>query len=318
MKNRSPFQQKGVLFNLPIGILLGLTLAGVLPKDKAISAQIAADFQLIVDSLPLSDGDNPTYRKVRVLLPPGFENGADSLPVLYMLDGQNLFDGKTSYAGEWLIDETLQARLTEGQPVPIVVGLDNGGMNRTREYTPFAHPEYGGGKAAEHLDFLSEIAVPWVNKHYPVSQRPELTGIGGSSIGGLFALYASLEKPKVFGFSIVFSPSLWYADSNWILLDHVTIPPTLRSYGYMGAEEGSEDPALSFHVGQQLLNVFSRDFIEAYNTLCRRGWDASHLHWEVIPGHAHQEKYWAAEFPEAIEWWMNELRTNNMLPDANK
>jgi hypothetical protein len=130
-------------------------------------------------------------RDLLVYLPPSYDDGDRRYPVIYMHDGQNLFDPATSFAGEWAVDQTLEAG-QRGRPRGIVVAIPNMGPERTNEYSPFLDPKNGGGKGELYLRFIVETVKPHHRRRLPHARRPgEHTGIAGSSMGGLISLYAS-------------------------------------------------------------------------------------------------------------------------------
>ena len=111
-------------------------------------------------------------------------------PVIYMHDGQNLFDRETSYVGEWKVDESLDSL---NEPEAIIVGIEHGGDKRIDELTPFPHAKYGGGKADAYLHFIVDQLKPYVDNNYRTLPDYKNTGVFGSSLGGLFSFYAALK-----------------------------------------------------------------------------------------------------------------------------
>ncbi len=182
-------------------------------------------------------------RRVWVYLPSGYDLRTDQrYPVLYMFDGQNLFDQVTSYAGEWGVDETCESLIPAGLMSPIiVVAVDNGGLDRIHEYTPWYDPGYGDGGGGEaHLQQFIDILMPWVDVNYRTLTGPGVTGLAGSSLGGLMSLYAAYAHPDVFGLIGALSPSIWWSDDE--LLDYAAgqTQPDSRVYMDMGTiESGS-------------------------------------------------------------------------------
>lgn len=150
------------------------------------------------------------HRNLLVLLPPSWPETGRRWPVLYMQDGQNLFDAATSFAGDWGVDETMVALAEEGVEA-IVVGIPNMGKDRLDEYSPFHDAVLGGGKGDGYLDFLASTVKPLVDAEFPTQPGRESTGILGSSMGGLISLYAFFRRPETFGFCGAMSPALWFA-----------------------------------------------------------------------------------------------------------
>lgn len=152
-------------------------------------------------------------RSIRIYLPPSyFENTLKSYPVIYMHDGQNLFESSTSAFGvEWEVDETVDALVAQGRMgEAVIVGVDNAGANRINEYTMTPDPTYGGGGGAQYLDFMEQELMPWIETNYRVRTGAENTTIMGSSLGGLISFCASWNRPDVFGTAVCMSSSFWW------------------------------------------------------------------------------------------------------------
>jgi predicted alpha/beta superfamily hydrolase len=150
-------------------------------------------------------------RDILVYLPPSYHEGEGRYPVIYMQDGQNLFDEATSYAGEWGVDETMEALGREEGLEAIIVGVPNMGIQRVDEYSPFRDRRLGGGRGDDYLRFLTQTLKPQIDRDFRTLGGRKHTGILGSSLGGLISLYGFFRAPAVFGFAGVMSPSLWFA-----------------------------------------------------------------------------------------------------------
>lgn len=176
-------------------------------------------------------------RDLLVYLPPSYAHGDARYPVLYMHDGQNLFDPQTSFAGEWEVDQTLEAGSAEGLEA-IVVALPNMGAQRNDEYSPFQDPKNGGGRGELYLSFIVDTVKPLVDGAFRTLPGAEDTGIAGSSLGGLISLYGFFRHRAVFGFAGVMSPALWFADRA--VLEWVDAQPYVggRIYIDVGMREG--------------------------------------------------------------------------------
>lgn len=190
----------------------------------------------------LRDVESPQLgnrRDILVYLPPSYAEGNRRYPVIYMHDGQNLFDASTSFAGEWGVDQTLEAASAEGVEA-IVVAIPNIGPERTSEYSPFVDPKAGGGKGDQYLAFIRETLKPLVDVDFRTLPDRHNTGIAGSSMGGLISLYGFVKHPETFGFVAAMSPSLWFA--NRAMLDYIekTSVHQGRIYLDVGMKEGQK------------------------------------------------------------------------------
>jgi predicted alpha/beta superfamily hydrolase len=169
-------------------------------------------------------------RDILVYLPPSYERTAGRYPVLYLHDGQNLFDATTSFAGEWQVDESMEALSQEGLEA-IVVGVSNAGRARLDEYSPFPQPPHGGGRGDHYLAFLVETVKPLIDAYFRTRPERDQTGIVGSSMGGLISLYAYFRFPEVFGRAGVMSPSLWFG--RGAIYDYVQQAPYVSGQIYL-------------------------------------------------------------------------------------
>jgi metallo-beta-lactamase class B len=230
-------------------------------------------------------------RRVWVYLPPDYASSRRRYPVLYMQDGQNVFDAATSFSGEWGVDETLDSLHALGDRGVIVVAVDNGGDRRLDEYSTWRNARYGGGEGAAYAEFLVNTLKPYVDAHFRTLADRRHTGIAGSSMGGLISLYAALRYPRVFGRAGIFSPSLWFAPEVYDLARRARPVSGNRIYFVMGAKEG-DTPDRYVRDQQRMIGVLrSAGF--------RAGTDVRAF---VRPDGAHSEWFWRREFPAAYEW----------------
>jgi predicted alpha/beta superfamily hydrolase len=180
------------------------------------------------------------YRRIWIYLPPGYDSSDQEYPVLYMHDGQNIFDAGTSFLGiEWEVDETLNDLASQGYQVPIVVGIDNGGIHRTDELTPWNNPEYGGGEGDEYMAFIVETLKPYIDNNFRTLPDRDNTGILGSSLGGLISNYGALKYQDVFSKSGPFSPAYWINYDS--IMNYVSVTgkkEEIRFYQNAGENEG--------------------------------------------------------------------------------
>ena len=150
-------------------------------------------------------------RDILVYLPSSYAKTDKAYPVIYMHDGQNLFDPTTSFAGEWGVDQAMARASRKGRRA-IVVGIPNMGVDRTREYSPFIDLRSGGGMGDAYVNFLLHTVKPLIDIHYRTLPDVAHTGIVGSSLGALISLYAFFRAPRSFGFAGIMSPALWFAE----------------------------------------------------------------------------------------------------------
>lgn len=237
-------------------------------------------------------------RKLRVWLPPGYDESASlRYPVLYLQDGQNLFDRVTAFGGvEWQVDETADALIRAREvPAMIIVGIDNTGKDRLREYIPYRvfNPPVLRPQGKRYPDFMLREVMPFIERTYRVAKGPEHTGIGGSSLGGLISLYTSIAHPGVFGRLLIESPSLYIAGRAVLRDARSMVDWAHRIYIGIGTHEtASEDKNAAF----------VEDVRELEAILERRGLGPDRLLVNVQEGATHNEGAWAARFPEALRF----------------
>jgi predicted alpha/beta superfamily hydrolase len=182
-------------------------------------------------------------RDVVVFLPPGYETSARRYPVLYLHDGQNVFDQATAFGDEWRVDETAQQLITAGRIEPIiVVGVYNTGEHRVDEYTPTPRPDKGGGGHADDYGrMLVEELKPFIDRTYRTLPTAENTAMGGSSLGGLLTLHLGLRYASTFGKLAVLSPSIWWDDRVVLReVDALTAKLPVRIWVDAGTREGED------------------------------------------------------------------------------
>ncbi len=177
------------------------------------------------------------YRRLWVYLPAGYEKSTQRYPVLYMHDGQNLFDDYTSGYGEWGVDECLDTLGNKTKRPCIVVGIDNGNR-RMNEYNPFDFDKYGKGEGDAYVEFLATTLKHFIDEKYRTLPGKDNTIIAGSSMGGLISYYAMLRRPDVFGKAGIFSPAFWTAPAIRPMTDSLSKGNTGKFFFYMGRLEG--------------------------------------------------------------------------------
>jgi enterochelin esterase-like enzyme len=239
-------------------------------------------------------------RFLRVWLPSGYdaaENAGRHYPVLYLNDGQNLFEAATAFGGvERQVDETADRLIREGAVPPmIVVGIDNTGKERLREYMPHRslHPRMLRVQGKHYPDFLTKEVMPFVEQNYRVATRPEDTGLGGSSLGALISLYTAMARPGIFGRLLLESPSLWASNRQLIKESRsVRIWPERIFLAAGTAEAGRAE----------LSRTVVDDVRELAAILRRAVLSEKRLRLVVKEEAGHTEAAWAERFPEALQF----------------
>jgi len=234
----------------------------------------------------------PDARDVAVWLPPGYDEGAERYPVLYMHDGQNLFDPETAYQkGEhWRLGDTAADLIAAGQLAPlIVVGVYNTGEARLKEYTPTRDSRLGGGLASDYGRLMVEDLKPFIDRTYRTLPDAAHTGLGGSSLGGLATLHLGFTHADVFSRLAILSPSVWW-DGRAILttVRQARPRPALRLWIDMGTAEGARglDDARLLKAA-----LVGAGFVEGQD-----------LHYGEFEGATHTEGAWAARAGAMLQW----------------
>ena len=234
-------------------------------------------------------------RRVWIYLPPDYNTSNESYPVVYMHDGQNLFDVLTSYSGEWEVDETLNQLYEERGLKLIVVGVDNGGAKRLDEYSPWENKKYGGGEGDAYLDFLVNTLKPFIDSHFRTLPDKADTASIGSSMGGLISQYAVLKYPNVFGKVGVYSPAFWFAPE---IIDYTEKNGNIKEnkiYFLAGGNEGK-------NAGFQEINQTVKDMNTIVDVLKKGGFPSENIKSKVEPEGKHNEQLWRNNFEETICW----------------
>ncbi|MGJ8685631.1 MAG: alpha/beta hydrolase [Nonlabens sp.] len=234
---------------------------------------------VVLDSIPYKDG----HRIVRLFLPDNYE--ARELPLLVMMDGQNLFEEKTSYAGEWKIDETISSLPLNQQA--IVFAIDHGNNLRMEELTAYKNDKYGGGNAAGFLEWMMEKVLPQTIDRYKLRVDTNKRAIAGSSLGGLFAHYAALQHPEYFQTAGVFSPSFWWSDEVYNLVENHSSLNHQHFFFTAGTEEGDE---------------MLPDMRKMHNLMLKKN---AVMYYLEMQNAQHNEAQWSATFPAFYRTWIN-------------
>lgn len=224
-------------------------------------------------------------RDLVVWLPPAYAQSERRYPVIYMHDGQNLFDARTSYAEPWRVDLAM-ARAAKRSVEAIVVGIPNMGVDRINEYSPYVDARAGGGSGDRYLDWLIGTVKPMIDGRFRTRPDRGYTGMIGSSMGGLITMYAYLRDPSVFGFVGVMSPSLWFAGRSIFstLAESVHVP------GRIHLDIGTREGRVALEDAQRM-----RDALAAKGYALGR-----ELHWVEDPKGRHNEVDWGRRLGDAL------------------
>jgi predicted alpha/beta superfamily hydrolase len=258
----------------------------------------------MLDVVPIKSQIFHNTRMLRIFLPGNYfspQNRARKYPVLYLQDGQNVFDKATSFSGkEWEADETVDHLVSEFKVRPMfIVGIDNAGEQRTSEYLSYPDPHNPQFQSAtppelegtKYAEFLIKEVMPFLQKRYRIATGPEFTGIGGSSYGAVVSLTTALNHPGVFGKLLLESPSLWVGDGK--LLTEVEKTKLLPQKIYMGVgTRETDNPAVNAEVVKTVTDL--------EKILRSKGLGPSRLKVVVEEGGQHNEEAWARRFPDAL------------------
>ena len=230
-------------------------------------------------------------RRVQIYLPENYTATKTKFPVLYIQDGQNVFDDSTSFAGEWGVDEFLDSSKAKQC---IVVAIDNGGSKRLNEYCPFdftLNPQQtkeNKGEGLKYIEFLAKTLKPFIDNSYRTLRDKKHTFITGSSMGGLISFYAVLKYPKLFGGAGVFSPSVWICKEDLLnLVKSAGKKVNAKIYFYCGKQEG---PGMV----TDMLKAFEEMAVVSKSKMTTIIRDEG----------KHNEPTWRKEFPLFYEWLM--------------
>ena len=227
-------------------------------------------------------------RRIWVYLPKNYAAVGKAYPVLYMHDGQNLFNEKTAFAKEWGVDECLDTLQNKLGKECIVVGIDNGGDKRMNEYNPYDHFQYGKGEGKLYIDFITTTLKPFIDNKYRTKKSSDYTYIAGSSMGGLISWYAVLQYPSVFGGAGIFSPSFWVSPQVYLDAEKFTTTTIPKFYFYAGEKE---DISMVANM-QKVASILQKKPQFVTRTV-------------VNPLGQHNETYWRQEFADFYKWMSN-------------
>jgi len=239
-------------------------------------------YMKIIEKFPMPQFN--TVRRIWIYLPPDYDESMQAYPVLYMHDGQNLFDEITSYSGEWKIDKSMD-RLFAQQKIAgtIVVGIDNGGDARFEEYVPKCQGD-------KYLNFVVHTLKPFIDKTFRTLSGRDHTGTAGSSLGGLISLYMGLKRSDIFSKIGAFSPAMSFAGDSFNSCIKIQ---NMKIYLDVGTQESL--PYNSYRKYAHLV------WVTYYQLICA-GFSNEELKLIVDKDAGHEEAAWARRFPNAFLW----------------
>jgi predicted alpha/beta superfamily hydrolase len=293
-----------LLFLIPMGCA-GQDKPAATPAPSATQAPAEREHTVlgVLEITPFTSKIFHNTRMLRVWLPANYgspHNAHRTYPVLYMQDGQNLFDEATSDAGEWHLDETVDHLVGSFKiPPMIVVGIDYAGDQRSSEYLPYRDPHHAQYdvpvpkelRGKEYTSFMLTEVMPFIEKKYRVSRGAANTGIGGASYGGVISLYTVLEHPGIFGHVLVESPVLGVSDGQLLKDAEKAKELPQRMFVAMGTNE-TKDPDYNAELVKS---------VEELQTILRKkGMARDRLKVVVEDGAVHNEGAWSRRLPEAL------------------
>jgi len=238
-----------------------------------------------VDTLRIRDTVRGYHHQLWIYTPHRYAESQKKYPVMYLFDGQNLFENGHGYGGEWHIDETLDSIKAK----VIVVGIAHGGNQRIAELTPWPHPKYGGGQGKIFLNSIVEVIKPFIDRHFRTKSEAKNTAIGGSSLGGLMAYYAAIAYPEVFGKAAVLSPAFWINRQDLTAFMDGQSHNECRVFFGCGDNEGDPDMLTDLRRFEKALHQLRCSCLHADKEV-------------IYPGGQHNEALWSKAFRDAYLW----------------
>ena len=248
------------------------------PKKHTASANV----HIISENFAIPQLDR--QRRIWIYLPADYATTHKKYPVIYMHDGQNLFDEFTSGYGEWGVDEIMD-KLPDSQE-SIIVGIDHGGDYRITEYDPY-DSKYGKGRGDDYVDFLAKTLKPYIDENYRTKKDAQHTTVAGSSLGGIISMYAVLKYPDVFGNGGIFSPAFWISPDMYRYAQQQKLPAKTRFYFVCGDSESDSMVA---------------DMRKMEDIIRAKGFDENQAAEVIMQGERHNEKQWNKDFPAFYNW----------------
>lgn len=249
-----------------------------------------------------------TKRLLRVCLPLAYESSLDEFDVLYMHDGQNLFDHKTAFGGcSWNAAETAWQLEREGDIRPvIIVGLDNEGQRRFDDYSPWKCqftvpnllPETCGGDGELYGRFFAEELRDFVDSRYRTKKSRMHTAVAGSSMGGLISAYLAAAYPETYGMAGIFSLASWFHESDF--LEYLQNAKSNEGQKYFIRVGGNESPEIpEFNMPQ----LYIDSTLHYLRGLLKKEVSIDSINIDIAAGAGHNEKQWSSQMPELLRYF---------------
>lgn len=247
-------------------------------------------------------------RRVRVLLPKGYDESDEHYPVVYMHDGQNIFYSGESFSGHsWKVIPAIKRN--PDMPKMIIVGIDNDNENRMNEYAPWKFSNvpfksFGfslGGKGADYAEFVVNVIKPFIDKTYRTKKEKRYTAMIGSSLGANISQYIGLEYKDKIGALGIFSSANWLnlEQFNRYIAKH-KLNDSQKIYIEVGTEEGDDtDRSLTYGNIKQSYISTSLDY---YTQLINAGVPTKNISLNVIAGGVHSEECWSKHLPDCLRF----------------
>jgi predicted alpha/beta superfamily hydrolase len=278
--NNVPNRKLSIQSDTVLTLSIGSWASGAIPVKKHTAGKNVR----IIDTAFFIPQLNRT-RRIWIYLPEGYATGTKRYPVMYMHDGQNLFDEATAFAGEWGVDEALDSFSKKC----IVIGIDNGGLKRMNEYNPYNNQRFGKGEGKQYIDFIAKTLKPYIDKKYRTLKDKNNTIIAGSSMGGLISMYAAVKYPQVFGVAGVFSPSFWIA------------PELLTEIKKTVKASTHRQSRIYFYAGEQESKELVRETLQVFETMRMKA--GCKMEVRINAEGQHNEPTWRVEFPGFYKWF---------------
>ena len=267
------------------GACLAFTLLLCACSEPTKTSTMTDNVQVLPYPFVITELDR--QRTIRLYLPPSYHNSRKKYPVIYMHDGQNLFDNLTALAGEWGADESLNQLAKKQNFEVIVVGIDSDPDFRMNELSPWENKRFGEAQGKQYMDFIVEVVKPYIDTNFRTQSDRLNTAIMGSAMGGLISHYAVHAYSEVFSKAGIFSPSYWYSQDVFSFTQFKKAQLDTRLYVMYGDNEGDGMIADTNNMQRQL----RQQGHPRQNTLFKR-----------VPEGEHNVPLWRSEFAEAVQW----------------